>query len=198
MIIDLIFEFGWCRALLLRKLVCVMDSSERRSSTFIDLLGFLSLHVENKAVYVGFDFTRFLSLQSKVYNKRFLRDLLIKKIILVLVLFISYVSFLIWLWMTSERYAVGDSWIIIGHETGCLNPINRLISITDPHNFFFQTKKTKVCLLGCPCNVISLYYFHYNRRVQYFQSMFSLMRDKRWGAWVYLQEYSFIYFYGRN
>ena len=96
MIIDLIFEFGWCRALLLRKLVCVMDSSERRSSTFIDLLGFLSLHVENKAVYVGFDFTRFHTLQSKVYNKSFLRDLLIKKIILVLVLFISYVSFLIY------------------------------------------------------------------------------------------------------
>ena len=94
MIIDLIFEFGWCRALLLRKLVCVMDSSERRSSTFIDLLGFLSLHVENKAVSVGFD--RFLNLRSKVYNKRFLRDLLIKKIILVLVPFISYVSFLIY------------------------------------------------------------------------------------------------------
>ena len=154
MIIDLIFEFGWCRALLLRKLVCVMDSSERRSSTFIDLLGFLSLYVENKAVSVGFDLTRFHTLQSKVYNKRFLRDLLIKKIILVLVLFISYVSFLIWLWMTSERYAVGDSWIIIGHETGCLNPINRLISIYNrPTQFFFQTKKTKVCLLGCPFNV---------------------------------------------
>ena len=80
MIIDLIFEFGW--TLLLRKLVCVMDSSERRSSTFIDLLGFLSLHVENKAVPVGFD--RFLNLRSKVYNKRFFKDLLKKKIILVL------------------------------------------------------------------------------------------------------------------
>ena len=156
MIIDLIFEFGWCRALLLRKLVCVMDSSERRSSTFIDLLGFLSLHVENKAVYVGFDFTRFHTLQSKVYNKRFLRDLLIKKIILVLVLFISYVSFLIWLWMTSERYAVGDSWIIIGHETGCLNPINRLISITDPHNFFFKLKKQRCVYWVVPAMYFTL------------------------------------------
>lgn len=42
------------------------------------------------------------------------------------------------------------------------------------------------------------FYSHRNPRINYFQSMFSWMRGKRWGAWVYLQEYSFIYFYGRN
>ena len=60
------------------------------------------------------------------------------------------------LWMTSERYAVGDSWIIIGHETGCLNPINRLISIYNrPTQFFFQTKKNKGLFIGLSLQCIS-------------------------------------------
>ena len=117
MIIDLIFEFGWCRALLLRKLVCVMDSSERRSSTFIDLLGFLSLHVACST-------------------------------------FIIYlcVSFLIY---DYEWHQKGCQWLLNNNR-----PWNRMLESNQPphlHNrptqFFFQTKKTKVCLLGCPCNV---------------------------------------------
>ena len=109
---------------------------------------------------VGFDFTRFLALQSKVYNKRFLRYLLIKKIIKVLFSPFMYV-YHIWYKIMNDIRKVRCRWLLNNNR-----PWNRMLESNQPphlHNrptqFFFQTKKTQRCVDGLPLQCISWFRF---------------------------------------